>query len=283
MLIKLAIFGLVFSSAGLLIWQCFPSWAKGFSQYESKKVKETAKKLDTLFLKIPRKKLFLAHVFCPLALGGIAFLVSGQVFIALVCGLFGLAVPSIVIKRMMANRRNKFQLQLVDALMILSSSLKGGLSLLQSIETLVEEMPAPISQEFGLVLRENKMGILLDESLERLNKRMKSDELNLIVTAIGVARETGGNLPHTFSQLVYAIREKTKLLGKIKTLTTQGRLQGVIMSLLPIGFAALVYSLNPRFFDIMLQNELGRILLGYALISQVIGIFLITKFSKVEV
>ena len=283
MLIKLAIFGLVFSSAGLLIWQCFPSWAKGFSQYENKKVKETAKKLDTLFLKIPRKKLFLAHVFCPLTLGGIAFLVSGQVFIAFVCGLFGLAAPSIVIKRMLANRRKKFQEQLVDALMILSSSLKGGLSLLQSIETLVEEMPPPISQEFALAMRENKMGISLDECLERINKRMRSEELNLIVTAISVARETGGDLPQTFTRLVYTIREKSKLLGKIKTLTTQGRLQGIIMSLLPIGFVMLIYSFDARFFDIMLQNESGRILLGYAFISQLIGIFLIMKFSKVEV
>ncbi len=111
---------------------------------------------------------------------------------------------------------------------------------------------------------------------------MRSDELNLIVTAISVARETGGNLPATFNQLTYTIREKSKLLNKVKTLTTQGRLQGAIMCLLPIAFTVLVYSMNPGFFDIMLQNEMGSLLLGYALVSQIVGIFLMRKFSKVE-
>ena len=236
-----------------------------------------------MFVKVPAKKLFLIHTLAPLAAAAIGFLLTGKLFIALISAAFGLVLPTIIIKRLDVNRKRKFQAQLVDSLMILSSSLKGGLSLLQSIETVVEEMPAPISQEFALVLRENKMGIPLDESLEGLNRRMKSDELNLITTAISVARETGGNLPQTFTQLIYTIREKTKLMGKIRTLTTQGRLQGAIMSFLPIGFAGVVYSLNPRFFDIMLQNQLGQFLLGYALVSQLIGIFLIMKFSRVEV
>lgn len=281
--LKLAIFALVFSAVGLLLWQCFPSLAKRLSQYQTKKVKESAKRLDTMFVKVPAKKLFLIHTLAPLAAAAIGFLLTGKLFIALISAAFGLVLPTIIIKRLDVNRKRKFQAQLVDSLMILSSSLKGGLSLLQSIETVVEEMPAPISQEFALVLRENKMGIPLDESLEGLNRRMKSDELNLITTAISVARETGGNLPQTFTQLIYTIREKTKLMGKIRTLTTQGRLQGAIMSFLPIGFAGVVYSLNPRFFDIMLQNQLGQFLLGYALVSQLIGIFLIMKFSRVEV
>ena len=282
MFIKLAIFGLVFGSVGLLVWQCSPLWAGRLSQYQTKKLKESAKKLDNIFIKLPTKKLLLIHSLAPLAAGAFGFLLSGQMFIALISAAFGLALPTIIIKKLDANRRNRFRVQLVDGIMILGSSLKGGLSLLQSIEALVEEMPAPISQEFALVLRENKMGTSLDDSLERLNKRMRSDELNLIVTAISVARETGGNLPQTFNQLTFTIRERSKLLSKVKTLTTQGRLQGAIMCLLPIGFAVLVYSMNPGFFDIMLQNELGRGLLGYAVISQIIGIFLIRKFSKVE-
>ncbi len=282
MFIKLAIFALVFSSVGLLVWQYSPLCTQRLSRYQTRKAKESAKRLDNMFLKVPSKKLFLIHSLAPLALGAIGFLLTGKMFIVFVFAAFGLALPTIIIKRLDANRRNKFQAQLVDALMILGSSLKGGLSLLQSIEALVEEMPAPISQEFALVLRENKMGISLGESLEKLNKRMRSEELNLIVTAISVARETGGNLPATFNQLTYTIREKNKLLNKVKTLTTQGRLQGGIMCLLPIGFTVLVYSMNPEFFDIMLQNELGRLLLGYALVSQIVGIFLIRKFSKVE-
>ncbi len=281
--LKLAIFTLVFSSVGLLLWQCFPSLAKRLAQYQTKKVKESAKRLDTMFVKLPAKKLFLIHTLAPLAAGALGFLLTGKMFIGLISAGFGLILPTIIIKRLDANRRRKFQEQLVDTLMILTSSLKGGLGLLQSIETVVEEMPPPISQEFALVLRENKMGVLLDESLEKLNKRMSSDELDLIVTAISVTRETGGNLARIFSQLVNTIREKNKMLGKVRTLTVQGKLQGAIMSFLPIAFALLVYSLSPGFFNIMLQSQQGRYLLGYALISQLVGIFLIRKFSKVEV
>lgn len=283
MLLKLAIFVSIFGSAGLIAWQCYPLWTNRLSRYQTKQVEQSAKKLDNMFLRVPAKKLFLIHTLTPLAAGAIGFFLSGQMFIGLISAGFGLILPTIVIKRLDAKRRMKFQEQLVDALMILTSSLKGGLGLLQSIETLVEEMPPPISQEFALVLRENKMGVLLNESLERLNKRMSSEELDLIVAAISVTRETGGNLARIFSQLVNTIREKNKLMGKVRTLTVQGKLQGAIMSFLPITFAFLVYSLSPGFFDIMLQNEQGRYLLGYAIISQLIGIFLISKFSKVEV
>jgi tight adherence protein B len=283
MIMKLAIFGLVFSSVGALVWQYSPLWAQKLSRYQSKKVKESAERLDNMFIRIPLKKLFLFHALTPLALGGVGFLVSGKMFIALILAAFGLALPSIILKRMDVQRRNKFQTQLVEGLMIFGSSLKGGLSLLQSIESLVEEMSAPLSQEFALVLRENKMGISMEESLDRLNKRMRSDDLNLIVTAISVARETGGDLSRILSQLIYTIREKNKLLGKVKTLTVQGRMQGAIMCLLPIVFTALIISLNPQFFNIMLQSEIGKFLLIYALFSQIVGILLIKKFSNLEV
>ncbi len=283
MFLKLAIYGSIFSAVGVFVWQYFPLLVERLTQYQTKKVQESAKRLDNMFIRIPSKKLFLIHTLVPLSLGGVGFFISGEMFIALISAAFGFILPTIIIKRLDAIRRKKFQDQLSDGLMILVSSLKGGLSLLQSIGTLVEEMPAPISQEFALVLRENKLGISLDESLERLNKRMGSEDLNLIVTAISVARETGGDLPQIFAQLIFTIREKRKLLGKVTTLTVQGRLQGAVMCLLPIVFTILVYTLNPRFFNIMLQNEMGKILLVYAVISQAIGILLIRKFSQVEV
>ena len=282
MLIKLGIFGLVFASVGLLVWQYSPLCAKRLGRYENKRVKESSKKLEAMFVTLPSRNLFLIHSLTPLVLGGLGFLVSGEMFVGLIAAAFGLVLPAIILKRMAGNRRNLFQTQLIDALMILSSSLKAGLSFLQSVEAVVEEMPAPISQEFALVLRENRLGIPLDESLEKLNKRIKSEELNLIVSAISVARETGGNLPEIFTQITYTLKEKAKLLAKVKTLTIQGKLQGTIMSCLPVVFTILVYSFNPQFFDIMMQEQLGQVLLGYAVVSQLIGIFLIMKFSKVE-
>lgn len=140
-----------------------------------------------------------------------------------------------------------------------------------------------MSQEFNLLIRENRMGVGIEDCLQHLRKRMRSDDMDLIITAILVARETGGDLTTTFRQLVFTIRERDKLLGKVKALTVQGRMQGLVMSLLPVAFAAFAFKTNPHFFDVMLKDKTGQFLIAYAIVSYIIGIFLIKVFSKVEV
>src|SRR5262249_5621725 len=142
----------------------------------------------------------------------------------------GFAVPRLRLSQLVAARRRKFGDQLVDALMIMSSSFRGGLSLIQAIEAVVDEMPEPIKQEFGIVLGENKMGVPLDESLNRLYKRMPSPALQQMVTAILLARETGGNLALIFSRIIATTRERKKIEQNLNTLTIQGRIQAVVMS-----------------------------------------------------
>jgi tight adherence protein B len=144
-------------------------------------------------------------------------------------------------------------------------------------------MPAPISQELGLVVRENRMGIPLEECLKRLNKRMNLEELGLVVNALLVARETGGELPKVFSRLTVTIRDNRKLRENIKTLTLQGRMQGMIMSFLPIAFVGWVVSVNKNHFDIMLQTNMGRMLLIAAVVLQAVGMILIKIFSTIKI
>ena len=173
----------------------------------------------------------------------------------------------------------KFNDQLVDALMIMSSSFRGGLSLIQAMEAVVEEMPDPINREFGIVLGENKMGVSLEEALNHLERRMPSVSLRQMITAILLARETGGNLPVVFTRIANNIRENRKIQQNLETLTIQGKIQGIVMSILPIGFGFIVYNSNRRIFDNMLQSDLGRAMLLYAVISNIIGAFMIWKIS----
>jgi tight adherence protein B len=180
------------------------------------------------------------------------------------------------------QRVHKFQGQIVDSLMILSSSLRAGLSFLQAIEVLCEEMPAPVSQEFRLVLHEQKLGRSIEDALGNLRKRMRLEETNLVVSSILIARETGGDLPRVLSRLADTIRDNLKLKEKISTLTLQGRLQGVIMAMLPFAFAYFIYKQNPGHFDVMLETELGRKLLAGAAILQIVGIILIKKVSTMK-
>ncbi len=240
-------------------------------------------KLENMFLNVPIPRLILLDVLSPLVLGIAGFIISRNILVAVIGAVLGLALPLIVITQMEKARRNKFSQQLIDGLMVLSGSLRAGLSLLQSLEVLVEEMSGPIGQEFSLVVRENRMGVPLEVSLANLKKRVPIEELDMIVTAILVARETGGDLTETFSQLIFTIRERGKLLGRLKALTVQARLQGIIMGVLPIAFAFFVYSFNPHFFDIMLNNESGRFMLILAVILELLGVFFIHKFSKVDI
>jgi tight adherence protein B len=281
--LKVIILLLSFSSIGLILWQILPKVLEGFEQSQKKKFDKTVEKLDKMFVEVKREKLLPIFTLGPLILGLAGFTFFHNL-LAVLAGLgLGFVLPSVIVKNLEKKRKQKFHNQLIDALLLLSSSLKSGLSFLQAIEVVVEEMPAPISQEFNLLLNENKIGVAFEESLERLNKRMYSEELNMIITSVLISRETGGDLSRIFSRLVLNIRQKNKIARQVETLTLQARWQGMIMMALPIIFAFGISRINPHFFDTMLYSETGRFLLIYAIISQVIGMIMIQRLSKVEI
>jgi tight adherence protein B len=267
----------------LIAQQIVPLIAERLHRMQAKKVSQAEKQLEEMFVVVKREKLFLYYTLSPLMLAGAIFFLFNQPFFALIGGVVGFILPAFIIKHMEHRRKQKFQNQLVDGLMMISSSLKGGLSLLQAIEVLAEEMPAPISQEFGLILRENKMGLTLDDSLKRLNARMNIEELGLMITSILVARETGGDLTKVFSRLSNTIRDNRKLRENMRTLTMQGRLQGMVMSVLPFLFIWWVLTFNRHHFDIMLSTDKGRSLLIIAIVLQITGLVLIRKFSRIRI
>ena len=283
MVFKFAILIFTFSSAVLVILQLIPLFVKRMEHPLEKKVGRTARQLDTLFVHIDRDTLVLIYTLPPLVLGGLGLIFFRNLIPLFFGAVLGMALPTMVIRIMQSRRRARFQTQLIDGVQIIASSLKGGLSLLQSIEVLAEELPPPISQEFGLVIRENKMGITLDDSLISLNTRMKMEELTLLINSILVAKETGGDLTKVLSRLTTTIRDNRKIKEHIKTLTLQGKLQAIIMSMLPFFFAAAVYSFNKDHFNIMFESEIGRILLMVGVVLQVLGIYLIRKFSIINI
>jgi len=274
---------LVLCSVILISFSLLPVIVQKLQSWQSQKEVVFAKEMDQMFYDKSPKNIVMLYFILPLVfgIGGIVFLKS-QVFMVL-GALIGVAIPNFILKMRYKMRIRKFSDQLLDAINMLSSCIKGGLSLLQGLEVLVEEMPVPMNQELGLVVRENRMGIPLEECLNRLNKRMNIEELGLVVNALLVARETGGELPKVFSRLTVTIRDNRKLKESIKTLTLQGRMQGIIMSFLPIAFVAWVLSVNKHHFDIMLESDMGRLLLIIAVILQAVGMILIRIFSTIQV
>ncbi|MCF7888187.1 MAG: type II secretion system F family protein, partial [Candidatus Omnitrophica bacterium] len=160
--------------------------------------------------------------------------------------------------------------------------LRGGLSLVQAAEAVTEDMDKPASDEFSLMVREIRMGVSLEDALKRLTERMPSEEIDLIVSAILVSRETGGDLIKTFNNLVTTMRDKARVKEMISTLTLQAKIQGFIMFILPFAFIGVVLKSNPQHFEPFFQTDLGRILLFAAAVVELIAMFFIYLFSKIE-
>jgi len=276
---------IIFSSAFVLAYFVLPNIFQLLEKIAEKRKKNLAKKMDSMYLQSKGNRAMGLYVLAPVILGGIGFfLFIGELrLIAVVAGIvLGFIGPIMYFKFLAAKRKKMFYDQLIDSLMMMNSSLKGGLSLLQAMEVVADEMPPPISQEFAILIGENKMGVSLEASFDRLYNRMKSSALQQFISAVLLARETGGNLPIIFNRIIGTIRENKKIQQNIETLTLQGKLQGFVMSLLPVGFAAFIYSSTPEHFDIMLESELGRNLLALAVILEIIGAILIIKISQIK-
>lgn len=283
MLTKIVIFLVVFAGVFYLTKLFYPFFQLRMQLWQRRRLNDVTPKLDRMFLDIPLNKLLLIDILSPLVSGLLGFIITRNLWVSLGAAAVGLVIPIFIVKRLEALRRQKFASQLVDGLLILSSSLKAGLSLLQAFEELAQEMPAPISQEFSLVIRQMQMGVSLEEAILNMKKRMRMDDLDIVVTAILVARETGGDLTITFSRVIYTIQERNKLIGRVKALSIQAKLQGVIMSILPIVFGIFVYKVSPNFFDVFLRDDFGRALFAYAIFSEILGIFFIRKLSRVDI
>ena len=274
---------LTFASVAMTASFLIPPLFEKTLSLSQKRTKRLTERMDDVSIRVKPKRVAMYFVMAPVifaALGYLMFPVEFRLLGLLTGGVFGFLGPSIYIKTVTERRKSKFEEQLVDGLMMLSSSLKGGASIIQALEVLVEDMPDPISQEFSILLGENKMGISLEEAFGHLYERMPSVALRSMITAILLARETGGNLPVIFNRIVTTIRENRKIKQNIDNLTLQGKIQGTVMTLLPIGFAVVVTSANPRFFDQMFKTDIGRILMMYAFFSELAGAFFIWKISS---
>lgn len=192
-------------------------------------------------------------------------------------------LPRRVVEHLRRRYVARFEDQLTDSLTMLASALRSGLSLPQGLDLVAREMPAPMSQEIGLVLNQQKMGMSLDQALEELGRRIDSDDLALVVNAVLILRETGGNLSETFDTIVHTISERDKVRGKIRTLTAQGVAQGMILTAMPFVLAWVLHLINPDYLRPMFTSVLGWIMLGFMALLLAVGGMMIRKIVTIDV
>jgi tight adherence protein B len=276
-------FILLLASISIVAFHGVNLLTKKWDEAQQSKADKTTSQLEEMFVFVRKKVLIVLYIVIPLAFILIAYLSTNKLWLGLVAGTIGAFLPVWMVNFLEKRRQKKFISQLIDGLMIMNSCLKGGLTLVQSFEILADETNPPMSQEIGLLNREIKVGVTLEEALLRLNKRMPSEEMILVSSAIMVARETGGDLTKVFMKLVETIRDRIKLRELVSTLTLQSRLQAIIISLLGPAFVFVVWKIKPDHFDIMWQDELGRWILLIAIVLQILGFVLIIIFGKVEI
>ncbi len=195
----------------------------------------------------------------------------------------GYMLPRFYVGRRIGGRLGGFNKQLPDTITLLSNSLRAGSSFLQSIELVSRETPAPMGEEMSRVVREVNLGLGMEEALSNLVRRIKSDDLDLMVTAIGVQQQVGGNLAEILDTIAFTIRERVRIKGEINTLTAQGRMSGYLVAFLPIGIAVTLNFINPSFMQPLFTQQLGQILLGVGGVMMVIGFIAIQKIVNIKV
>ena len=223
-------------------------------------------------------------------LAGFAFPALQNPILLLVGFVVGWFLPRWYVRRRQGKRLNAFNKQLPDTITLIANALRAGSSFLQAIELVVREARPPISTEFQRVIREVNLGLAFEQALENLVRRVRSDDLELMVTAISIQYQVGGNLAEILDSIAYTIRERVRIKGEIRTLTAQQRMSGYVVAFLPIGLAGLLFVIAPSFMEPMFNPDVavagipvGVVLIGIGALMMFVGFLAIRRIVDIEV
>ncbi len=191
-------------------------------------------------------------------------------------------VPGIIWASLRKKRLAKFEEQLPDAFLMLSSSLQSGASLNMALEAVTSQSPAPLSQEFGLLVKRMRLGVTLEDGLLELEQRLPLQSFVMASSAIRISREVGGNLVETINSMAKTLRRKRMMEGKIDSLTAQGRAQGTFMAMLPVILAILLSFLEPESMRKLYTTKEGLLVLAVMIVMQILGYVFIRKVTSID-
>ena len=248
------------------------------------------KKFEILFIEIDPQRVTWGLLIMSFGSGILIFCVLaliGKVTLGIVAGIaaaiVGWKIPRPLVDYFENKRKKKYALQMVDALNLLANGIRAGLTMPQAIGMVVDELPAPVSQEFNLVLQQAKIGVPLDEALENLKKRLYTEDNEMFVTSVNILRETGGNLAEVFDTITMVIRERVRLQLKIDTYVASGKMQAYIIGCMPFAMIVMFGSGDPDYFPLLFGTVLGIVALLLICGMVGLGMFVILKIIDIKV
>lgn len=237
-------------------------------------------------LKLRPGEYFILIAASMLSVGLLGAIIGRSVGFGILSGVIGIMIPPLYVLRLQKRRLKLFDQQLGDMLNLVVNGLRAGFSTLQAMEAVSRELPAPISDEFHRVVQEIQLGIPMEEALFHLLRRINSDDLDLVVTAINVQREVGGNLAVILDTISYTIRERVRIKGEISALTAQGQATAWVISALPVLLSVLLFLINREYIMTFVESEnrvCGIIMLVSAAIMIVLGFAITQKIVRIDI
>lgn len=280
-------------SFALLAFVLLRAFASGAGSYAEQVSDTASRQLEDLFLFIPPRRITEAGWACALA----AFLLFALLLfnprqpamtaIGLAAGtvaaVAAFQIPSRILLILKDRRRRRFNEQLVEALGQISNALKAGFSITQAFETVVANGENPIAQEFEVFLQQMRVGISFSDALQNLERRVGSEDLELVCSAMEIARRTGGNLTEIFEKISLTIRERMRIERRVQTLTAQGRLQGIIVACMPALLGAVMTFIKPGMMIPFFKSVNGMIAIGLTALLIAVGWFFISRIIRIDV
>lgn len=270
-------------SAALLAWFAVDLGTVTMARYRAQFTEKAKFQAQEFFLFIDPKKLFAAN-FAVMALGAVlVWVITGSALLA-VPAFFALALlPRLLYAWLRKRRLRKFEEQLPDALMMLSGGLRAGAGLGAALQQLVAEAQNPLAQEFSLMLREQRLGLTMEQSLNNLARRVPTQTTTLVVSAMRIASETGGGLAETLERTSHTIRSRLQMEGKIDALTAQGKLQAWVVGSLPLLLMLVLNKMEPEAMGMIWHTRIGWATLMVIAFLEFMGVYLIRKITSIDV
>jgi tight adherence protein B len=244
-----------------------------------------ARELARADLKFKVAEYFAMIFMSTVVLAFVGWLLQPNIVSAIIGGVIGFFVPRFYVKRQQTVRLNKFNDQLGDMLSLMVNGLRAGYSTMQAMEAVSRELPTPISDEFHRVVQEMQIGIPMEKALDNLLRRIPSDDLDFVITAINVQREVGGNLSEILDTISFTIRERVRIKGEIRVLTATVRTSATVLSLIPVFLTIALWFVSPEYLATFFDNGpfCGWLAVGTIIGMIISGYFVMMKIADIEV
>ncbi len=277
------VIGLVFVLFLGLGWAVLHFGSRWFAKRQNQSAADAKANLEEMFIFTGADRIMAINIFAMIFLPVVAWILTGNFIIVGACVVLAFIAPRYVVRYIAERRLRQFEQQLPDALLMITGALRAGASLPIALDSVASEGKEPISQEFELLLREMRLGLDMAVALERLEKRVPLQDLAMVTSGMALSREVGANLAETLESISKTIRAKLQMEGKIRSLTAQGKMQGIVMAGLPVFLILILNVMEPEAMAPLFNMWYGWVTLAVMAVAIAIGYHFIRKITTIDV